>query len=90
VPFRETKIYLLNWDGNVRSGSGPNRILLEFRRACATIHESKERAVKKTILVISEGGSSAAIQARFGGYAPNETMNREVIKELEKSGRKGM
>jgi len=85
----EKKIYLLNWDGNVRSGNGPSRILLEFRRAYATIHESKKMAVTTT-LVISENGSSAAIQANFGLLAPNKTMNKDVIKELQKSGRKRM
>lgn len=82
VTVTSDNIYLLDWDGNVRSGKGPSKVLMAFTKKGATVHSSKQGVT--TAIVISENGASAAIEANLGMLAPNKKMNRNVIKELEK------
>ena len=78
----ETKIYFLDWKGNVRWGSGPNKILFEFNRNSVIVQESGK--LLKTF-VLSEGGASVTVQAAFGLLSANKAMNRNVINEFKSS-----
>ena len=77
------KIYLLDWTGNVRSGSGPSKVLLEFDRSSAVVNVRNELTVKD--ITISDGGCSVRAQINFGLLSPNKPMNRKLVNELRKT-----
>ena len=76
-------IYLFDWNGNVRSGTGPSTVLLEFDRSTAVVTVRNELTVKD--ITISGGGCSVRTQINFGLLSPNKPMNRKLVKELQKN-----
>ena len=79
----DSKIYFLDWNGNVRSGTGPTRILLEFDRKSATVNVNQ--TCVHTDITISEGGVTVTSGVMFGLLSANKSMNGKMVNQLDTS-----
>ena len=86
VALTSDTIYLLDWKGNERCRNGPTKIIFAFNKTGTSINSEKQGST--TTLVLSEDGASGEIKARLGFSKLNKSMNKKLIKELEKDGLK--
>ncbi|OEU07390.1 hypothetical protein FRACYDRAFT_251195 [Fragilariopsis cylindrus CCMP1102] len=80
-----SKIYLLDWEGNHDMGRGPSRILSEFNRDEATIKNHTRGFVHHTV-DLYEYEAHCKIECNLGAIHSNKKMNREVLNLLKDSG----
>jgi len=74
------EIVLMDWDGNVRAGSGPTRVFARFSRADATVTSSKTGTTHH--VEIGQDGVTAKIQVTLGLLSPGKDATRQVLTEL--------
>jgi len=71
---------LLDWNGNLRSGSGPTKVFARFSRTLATATSSKSGVTHRVVL--TQDDVEAKIQCNLGLLAPGKKELRAVLAEL--------
>ena len=71
------EVVLMDWTGNVRSGSGPTRVFARFSRSAATITSRKSGPTRHVELV--QDGVEAKVQCTLGLLAPGKREMRQVL-----------
>jgi hypothetical protein len=74
------EIVLMDWQGNVRSGTGPTTVFARFPRATATV--TSTRSGPEWRIVLSQGDVEARIQCNLGLLAPGKTEQHAVLAAL--------
>ena len=71
---------LMDWNGNLRSGSGPTKVFARFSRTLATATSSKSGVTHRVVLIQED--VEAKIQCNLGLLAPGKKELRAVLAEL--------
>jgi hypothetical protein len=74
------EIVLLDWHGDVRSGSGPTTVFARFSRAGAAVTSSRSGTTHHVELV--QDGVTAKVQCTLGLLSPGKAETRQVLDEL--------
>ena len=74
------EIVLMDWKGNVRSGTGPTTVFARFPRATSTITSTKTGPTRR--IVLAESDIEAKIQCNIGWLAPGKKEMRAVLAAL--------
>ena len=76
----ETEFVLMDWNGNVRSGSGPTKVFARFPRSTSTVTSTKSGPNRH--IVLTESNVEAKIRCNLGLLSPGKTETREVLAAL--------
>lgn len=71
---------LMDWNGNLRSGTGPTKVFARFSRAAAKVTASKSGVTHRVVL--TQDDVEAKIQCNLGLLAPGKKELRAVLAEL--------
>jgi hypothetical protein len=71
---------LMDWLGNVRSGTGPTTVFARFPRATSSVTSTQSGPTRR--IVLTEGDVEARIQCTLGLFAPGKAEMRQVLVAL--------
>ena len=71
---------LLDWNGNVRSGTGPTMVFARFERANVQVSASKSGPTHH--ITLTQGDVSIKVQCNLGLLAPGKKEMRDVLAAL--------
>jgi hypothetical protein len=71
---------LMDWDGNVRSGTGPTTVFARFSRADAAVTSTRSGTTHHVEL--AQDGVTAKIQCTLGLLSPGKAETHQVLTEL--------
>ena len=74
------EIVLLDWEGNVRSGTGPTQVLARFSRSVATVSSTRSGPTRH--IVITQDGVTAHVQCTLGLLSSGKAEMHEVLEAL--------
>jgi len=71
------EVALMDWSGNVRSGTGPTKVFARFSRSAASI--TSRRSGPTRHIELTQDGVQARVQCTLGLLAPGKREMREVL-----------
>lgn len=71
------EVALLDWSGNVRSGTGPTRVFARFPRATGIVEASASGVTRH--ITLRDGGSQVRVQCTLGLLSPGKSEMRRIL-----------
>jgi uncharacterized spore protein YtfJ len=76
----DADIVLLDWHGDVRSGTGPTEVFARFARDAATVTSTRSGPTRH--IVLTQGEVTARVQCTLGLLSPGKSEIHAVLAEL--------